>query len=254
MYRILISFVKFKLYYYLKLNFYKWKFKNNKYLYNIYKDGFCVIPNFIKPKECDFIKNEITKYIKKNPKKIYNYHNYDYRIFSFNKVSKISNKFRNNKFIKKIILNYNNENNIKHSFTMGSKLLAKKNNRGSGGGWHRDNLNGPFPKAIIYLSNVKYDNGPFQYVKGSNNFFNTIEFLFFSKIGYNKKEFNNRLIKKYSKLKKKMIKTLIGKKGTLIIFDSSGIHRGMPIKKEKRYSLTNYYYFDSKGGKGFKHI
>ena len=30
-----------------------------------------------------------------------------------------------------------------------------------------------------------------------------------------------------------MIKTLIGKKGTLIIFDSSGIHRGMPIKKEK---------------------
>ena len=43
----------------------------------------------------------------------------------------------------------------------------------------------------------------FSMLKVQNNFFNTIEFLFFSKLGYNKKEFNNRLIKKYSKLKKK---------------------------------------------------
>ena len=36
--------------------------------------------------------------------------------------------------------------------------------------------------------------------------------------------------------------TFTAKAGTLILFDSSTIHRGAPITAGTRYALTNYYY------------
>ena len=38
------------------------------------------------------------------------------------------------------------------------------------------------------------------------------------------------------------IKNFTASAGTLIIFDSSTIHRGSPILEGKRYAITNYYY------------
>ena len=37
-------------------------------------------------------------------------------------------------------------------------------------------------------------------------------------------------------------KTILGSMGTLIMVDTSTLHRGAPIKKGIRYALTNYYY------------
>ena len=36
-------------------------------------------------------------------------------------------------------------------------------------------------------------------------------------------------------------KRFTGKQGTVILFDSRGIHRGSPIINGKRYALTNYF-------------
>ena len=30
----------------------------------------------------------------------------------------------------------------------------------------------------------------------------------------------------------------------MILFDATGIHRGMPLKSGERFALTNYYRFD----------
>ena len=140
------------------------------------------------------------------------------------------------------------------TFSLGAKLVAKRNNEGSGGGWHRDNLNSSYPKAILYLSDVQYNNGPFQYIKGSHKFLNILKFLINSKIGYDKKEFSPKVINKYLKKNSQQLKTFCYKKGSIIIFDSLGLHRGKPISNGIRYSLTNYYYPDNIGGKNFKHI
>ena len=48
----------------------------------------------------------------------------------------------------------------------------------------------------------------------------------------------NRILKKNPQRKK----TILGKMGTLILVDTSTLHRGSPIKKGTRYALTNYYY------------
>ena len=37
------------------------------------------------------------------------------------------------------------------------------------------------------------------------------------------------------------ISTFCKKRGTAIIFDGTGIHRGKPINQGKRYAITNYY-------------
>lgn len=45
-------------------------------------------------------------------------------------------------------------------------------------------------------------------------------------------------------MKKKNVKkiTLLGKKGTLLLLDTSLIHRGSPLRMSERYALTNYLY------------
>ena len=47
---------------------------------------------------------------------------------------------------------------------------------------------------------------------------------------------------KIQMLNSKRKKIITGKAGTLIIVDTSLIHRGRPLKNGKRYALTNYYY------------
>ena len=38
------------------------------------------------------------------------------------------------------------------------------------------------------------------------------------------------------------LKSLTGKAGTLVLVDTSIIHRGIPLKKGVRYALTNYFF------------
>ena len=227
---------------------------NNIYSEKIRKSGYCVIKNFLSRKDCLMIKKDLNYFIKNNPSKVYLYSNYDYRIFSFNKVSKKTDQFLKNKFLIDIILKYQNTKKVKYSFTLGAKLINKKNNEGSGGGWHRDNLDDSYPKAILYLSDVGQDNGPFQYIENSHNFFNIVNFLLFSKKKYSQKEFSKKIINLFVKKNPKRLKTFVEKQGTVIIFDSNGLHRGMPIKKAERFALTNYYYTKKIGGSGFNHI
>ena len=57
--------------------------------------------------------------------------------------------------------------------------------------------------------------------------------------GYPHTRFSNEEIELLKKFK---IKTLNASAGTLILVDTSLIHRGCPILKGVRYALTNYYF------------
>ena len=60
------------------------------------------------------------------------------------------------------------------------------------------------------------------------------------------------MLNNYIKKNPGLLTTFNEKKGTVI--DAKGLHRGKPIKKNKRFALTNYYYTKKIGGKNFKHI
>ena len=117
-----------------------------------------------------------------------------------------------------------------------SVLIFKKNNLGSGQGWHKDNIARQL-KFMIYLNDVNQDNGPFQYLLKSHKLNKKLNIdIKENKFVNNSNRFND--IEPY--LKKFQLFEAKAKAGDLIVFDSSGVHRGKPINFGSRYALTLY--------------
>lgn len=242
-----LFFYKFKYSLLVLISGFKFKYNNvitNECLANINKikeNGYCIIENYLTDKQCKAIIKDINMYIDTNQDKIYtDQEKSDYRIFGANYLNnKYISKFYKDKNILMIVENYM-KLKIENAFTMSAKLIFKNKNLGSGGGWHRDNINLNL-KAMVYLVDTSEENGPFQILKKSNTFKNILDdHKMLKKIKFTDTRFTNEEVVRITK-KRKYIDTIIAKAGTLIIFDSSNIHRGKPIQKKIRYAITNYY-------------
>jgi hypothetical protein len=210
----------------------------NRYFKDIKKNGFLIVDNFIDKKNCDKIIDAIDCFKESNKNLIWkDVTNSEFRLFGAEKINKeIMNFFLNKTFIglgSKCL-----GRKILNLMTMANRVEAKKNNLGSGGGWHRDDINFQF-KAIIYLCDVDNNNGPFQLLENSNTFLSMIKDSIKSKFNILNTRIKNNNI---ALLDQKRVKTITGKAGTLILVDTSLIHRGKPLINGFRYALTNYYY------------
>ena len=112
----------------------------------------------------------------------------------------------------------------------------------SGGGWHRDSFLPQF-KSMIYLSDVHSGNGEFHYITGSHTLSSKIHLSHALQHSLYQDRFSASEIEDHflSKSSARLVKCC-APAGTLIIFDSSAIHRGSPISSGSRISITNYYY------------
>jgi hypothetical protein len=124
---------------------------------------------------------------------------------------------------------------------LAGRLNAAHGNGGSGGGWHRDSFTNQF-KAIIYLSDVGQDNGPFQYVQGSHRLTSMIRDQRRAALGVAQHRVRDDQIQRLIEGAPDRLLTLVGRAGTLILADTTGLHRGMPITTGTRHALTNYYF------------
>jgi len=171
----IVAFIYYKLFY---KPFYKGnkKFnyildnKNQKKLSELKKNGYVVIENFLSKKECDQIKNEIDLFCQKRAKEVFAMGGYDQRIYGLNLISKKAKIFLRNKNIKNILGKYANNNELTFSFTLGQKTICKKNNTGSGAGWHIDHTILKYPKAMLYLVTLMRVMDPFNILKELTNF------------------------------------------------------------------------------------
>ena len=100
-------------------------------------------------------------------------------------------------------------------------------------------------KALLYLDNVNEYNAPFIYYRGSHkngkwNDYKRFEYFKYGKKGtyghYSSFEISS-IIGKYGL---KPVK-LIGKQGTVIIFDARGIHSSSLLQKNQRLTLASYF-------------
>ncbi len=166
--------------------------KNQNLLKKLKKDGYVIIENFFSKKECNKIKYEIDLFCKKRTSEVHLAGGYDARIYGFNLASKKAKSFLKNKNIINILGGYCNNNKLIHSLTLGQKTIFKKNNLGSGAGWHVDHTILKYPKAMIYLVDVNEKNGPLQYIKGSNKFLKKIKISLMNKYDISKNKFSNK--------------------------------------------------------------
>lgn len=199
-------------------------------------DGVMVFPEFFSEQFCDECISNINAEVKRNKNVWSDDLGSDHRIFGFEHLSVPAMQFsidsKINSFSKEY-LGYNS----KASFVLGAKLVYKPNNAGSGGGWHRDNAIVRQFKAIVYLNDVGLKNGPFEYIIGSHKFLFKLRQIIRKSPFYETRFNNGSLIVKKNE---NSINSIVGKKGTLILVDTKGIHRGRPIECGDRYALTKY--------------
>lgn len=217
--------------------------KQREILTELKLKGIVVLTDYYKPEYCDIIIKEIDEMISNDYiTKIYDEVKSDSRIFASHLHSESIMKFHNDPFLKKIGEAYT-KNELVNSHTLGARLEAKENNLGSGGGWHRDSVYQVQYKSIAYLTDVKESNGPFEYIKGSQKKSSVLKSIQKNNFKAHHNRFTEEEVDLFMNSNPELKKELYtAKKGSVILVDTSGIHRGMPIKEGKRYALTNYYF------------
>ncbi len=211
----------------------------------IKKDGFCVVPDFYSKQQCDSLKKEIDRIIKKRKKE----EKYlwlgakgaDKRCFCAEDDSDEIKEFFADNLCLDVAQNYFGAKII-NSNTLAAKINYAPGNIGSGEGWHRDGDNFQF-KAMVYLSDVKLKDGPFQIIKQSHKLINVIRDSLIMKSDVDSTRYSSSQIQRVIEREPDKHKVLTAKAGTLIFADTSCLHAGLPLKVDgERYALFNYYF------------
>jgi len=221
--------------------------KNQNLLYSLRKNGYATVPNFFSKIECCKLIESIDKFIKENPKYIWKDDtNSDNRIFGAENISSDTKKSLNS------FINYSQEigehylkQKIGLFMVMANRTVFRDKNMGSGAGWHKDSYAKQF-KSILYLNDVSPGNGPFQIIKNSNKNFFMFKLFLKLKNKFPSTRFSQEDISAILKNEQNKIVELTAKAGTLLLVDTSFLHRGKPIENSFRYALTNYFFSPKK--------
>lgn len=159
----------------------------------------------------------------------------DYRIFEAEKLidkDLLENAFDNADQIAKV---FHGSTNCYTDLI--AKIVFKKNNLGSGGGWHRDS---PYPqfKSIIYLSDATEATGAFEIVPYSQRFLSAVVTSLRLRKPLKNKRFSEQEI---DELADNAV-TLTGTAGDQLLVNTNCIHRGRPLSERDRFAITRYYF------------
>lgn len=212
-------------------------------IFSLNEIGYAVVDGFFNDLECKNAVLEIERLLEYFPEKVvHDSLASDNRLFGVEKVSDLDEirKINNSELIDEVTSIFYND--MYSGFTMAAKMVFQPNNLGSGGGWHRDSAQKKQIKSILYLCDVEQQGGPFQYLEKSHLPHNVFADTFIFGCLPNQRRFSDDEIEKIKETKKYKLATLTAKAGTLILADTRGLHRGMPIQKGSRYALTNYFW------------
>ena len=210
-----------------------------KHILLLRKTGLVTIDNFLSKQECETLSSHVLLAFSEDLETAIK--ESDLRLFNAEKTIISLHDFFSNNVIRNIGACYLGVP-IKNSGTMANIVPAGKCAYGSGGSWHRDS-NFPQYKALVYLSDVDFDeDGAFQYITKSNRMKYILREIWQSKRSISDTRWTNDELVTFEK---SLPISVTGKAGTLVLFDSSLLHRGSPNFNnflKSRVAITNYYY------------
>ncbi len=206
----------------------------------IERAGFCVVQGYWTSEQCAAARAEVERTIAQYPAYVHPHPKADYRVFGADRVSEIIARFNRDPDLSAVASAYNGES-TEAAFTLAALMPYTVGNRGSGEGWHRDAFLRQI-KAIIYLSDAGPDNGPFQLIRDSHRCSQILNDMKMAHLTYMQNRLDEQQVAKLVDQDPERLLTFTALAGTLILVDTSAIHRGMPINAGIRYALTNYYY------------
>ena len=223
-----------------KQDFSKLGDKEKEALLEIQKNGYAVIPNFFDKEICEACIRDMDVMYDTKKEFVHNTEYADSRIFGAEDLSENIRKFADDSFLHKIANAYNAVP-TSNGFTLAGRIKATGHEFGSGGSWHRDSYFRQF-KSLLYLTDVNVENGPFQVIHRSHR---SKQISIDSKnanLESMQCSFNQNIVEKILNENPDRLKTLTGNAGTMVLVDTSIIHRGLPLEDGIRYALTNYFF------------
>ena len=215
-----------------------------KILINLKQDGICILTDYFNYESIVKFNDEFDNIFINQKKKIEilakEKCSNDERIFHAEKYSNyIRDNFANNNLFNSLFEKYHKGIKATKKTLINKLLYEEKKIKNSGAGWHRDNHHCQF-KVIMYLTDVSEKNGNFQWLTNSSA----------KHIGKPKPRTKNYDTRFEDKIIEDLIKNndkcnlinIIGKKGTIIIADTTYIHRGNIIQEGERKAITQYFY------------
>mgnify|MGYP003118441870 CR=1 FL=1 len=156
----------------------------------------------------------------------------DLRCTRSNDYSSAARSFMEDQFIQEIADIYSSCNDADRTVA-GIVRYNSDKTTDSGGGWHVDSEQDHQFKSFVYLTDVGSDNGPFTMAQGSRDIVRGLP------------KFSNLRISEETvreNIKDDDIVEITGEAGTLILADSTYLHRGKQIESGTRYTFTTYFY------------
>lgn len=135
--------------------------KQRASLATLRRDGIDIIRGYYSPAQCAELQSKIDSIIASARGAAWvDEEKSDHRVNGAERVSPEVTAFCDDPFIVDVARALS-EREVVPRFTLAARLEHKEGGKGSGAGWHRDSLGFQF-KAMLYLSDVTMDNGPFQ--------------------------------------------------------------------------------------------
>jgi hypothetical protein len=201
-------------------------------------DGFALIPGFLTDEEVKALRQAMDSssddqdFARPAPGN-------DRRIYFADELFALAKEFKEDPPLRSLGESYL-KTDLTSLFTLLARVSPTKDDLGSGGSWHQDSRAPQF-KAMVYLSAVECaEDGAFQIVRGSNRFARKM----INALRRTEPSGGDRwTVREVDLLKQRGdIATVLGNAGDCLIFDSSSLHRGHPVRTHPRYAMTNYYF------------
>jgi len=203
------------------------------------EDGFAVISGWIPQDRAKELCDLIDAWIDGNPDRVQR--NADDRVFGAEHLSPTIAAYKHDGVLERIAATYMGREQ-KALFTMGNRLRSVEGeSKRSGGRWHRDRKARQF-KSLVYLTDCKRENGSFCIVRRSANAELFTDAIASTRFDFPNQRWDDSHIDPFLAQVGSDVVPIEGAAGTLVLFDSSLIHSGLPIRMGQRYALTNYYY------------
>ncbi len=211
----------------------------NEVVNHINELGICILEDYFTKAECQTAIEEFEDCLANYPDRVQVLESEgcggDQRLFSIERQSMIAKKFAEDDLIKQVCSQYLGEPGRCHQVLAGKLTASEGKTVNSGGGWHRDSNTKQF-KALLYLSDVENENGPYMFIPSSVNASPEMRH------DPRGTRFTDKGVKQLCEANNIKPFVVTAKAGTVVLTATNNIHRGANIEKGVRYSLTNYYY------------
>ena len=214
--------------------------KEKNILLEIKKKGYVVIPDFFDKNQCELCVNDMDLMFQNNKELIHQSDYSDSRIFGAEYLSENINSFATHSLLNNLANAYNAVP-TDCGFTLAGKISVSGHEYGSGGPWHRDSYFRQF-KSLLYLTDVDENHGPFQIISESHDKEHISSDSKIANLESMQCTFDQNTVKQILEKEPERLHSLTGKAGTVVLVDTSCIHRGVPLKEGTRYALTNYFF------------